>query len=144
MRASRARTQAPRMRRLALRVAGIVFFAFALLACAGLPRPPQVELAPGTATAMRPGDRAHLPGGGLLAYVGLHSDSRCPPEVACIHAGWAELDFSFEAGGHREALRLSTRAGIAPMRAGAWRIELVEVGRGASPTAHVRASNAGH
>ena len=116
----------------------------ALLGCASGPRGAAIEMIPGTATPMRPGERARLPDRSHLAYVGLRSDSRCPPDVTCIHAGWAELDFVYEsAAGARQALVLSTRAGIPAVGAGGWRFELTDVGRGASPVAHVRASRAG-
>lgn len=116
----------------------------ALLGCAGMPPSATVELASGAATAMRPGERARLPDRSHLAYTGLRSDSRCPPGVTCVHAGWVELDFVHEStAGARQALVLSTRPGVAPVHAGDWRLELIEVGRGASPVAHVRASARG-
>lgn len=129
------------MLRSPLRTACLSIATAALLACASGPGPAAVERVPGTSIPMRPGDRARLPDHGHLAYVGLRSDSRCPPDVTCVHAGWAELDFVHESpAGVRQPLVLSTRAGTAPARGGSWSFELVEVGRDASPVAHVRAS----
>lgn len=114
-----------------------------LLACAGMPPTAAIELVPGTVAAMHPGQRARLPDGSHLTYTGLRSDSRCPPEVTCVHAGWVELDAVHESAAGAQAVVLSTRPGLAPVRAGGWRLELVEAGRGASPVAHVRASASG-
>ncbi len=115
-----------------------------LLGCATTPRA-AIELAPGTSTAMRPGEHALLPDRSRLDYVGVRSDSRCPPDVTCVHAGWAELDFVHRpVAGATRHLVLSTRTGAAPARAGAWHLELVTVGRGASPVAQVRASAHGN
>lgn len=132
------------MFRTSYRVACISIAIAAMLGCVSGPTGAAIEMIPGSATPMRPGERARLPDRSHLAYVGLRSDSRCPADVTCIHAGWAELDFVYEsAAGSRQALVLSTRAGIPPVDAGGWRFEITEVGRGASPVAQVRASRAG-
>lgn len=123
-------------------VAGLSMAA-SLLACASGPRPAAVDLVPGTATPMRPGEHARLPDNGVLAYVGVRSDSRCPPDVTCIHAGWVELDFTHQGpAGARRAIVLSTHRPAVPVEAGGWRFTIDDVGRGASPVAHVRASDA--
>lgn len=99
------------------------------------------RLEPDVPLPMRPGDRAVLRDTGSLAYVGVRSDSRCPPDVTCIHAGWVELDFVHSTPGQRDRpFVLSTQRGLRPVRIGMWNVELTEVGRGASPLAHVRAS----
>ncbi len=124
-----------------LRLVCLSITACVLLACAGMPPTAAIGLVPGVAAAMHPGQRARLPDGSHLAYIGVRSDSRCPPEVTCVHAGWIELDAVHEsAAGARHALVLSTRPGLAPVRAGGWRLELLDAGRGASPVARVRAS----
>lgn len=64
----------------------------ALSGCAGHASRAPLEFRPGEPLAMSPGQRARLPDGGTLDYSGLRSDSRCPPAVACVHAGWVELD----------------------------------------------------
>ena len=126
----------------ATRAACIALSAALLWGCATAPSA-SVDMPPGEPATLQPGERARLPDGSRLDYVGVRSDSRCPPAVTCIHAGWVELDFAHEsATGTREALVLSTRPGVGPARAGAWRVELIEVGRGASPLARVRASAA--
>jgi nitrogen fixation protein len=92
---------------------------------------------------MAPGARVRLADGSSLAYTRVRHDSRCPPEVACIHAGWAEAEFVHAAGAAPgRTFVLSTRAGGEAFETGGWRFELHELGRGASPPAAIRITRA--
>ena len=124
------------------RVLAAAILVAGLAGCATRPPASPRALVPGTALAMSPGESARLPDGGVVGYVGVRSDSRCPPAVTCVHAGWVELDFVHRAGGGDTALVLSTREATPPVHAGGWRLALMEVGRGASTVAHLRASTA--
>ena len=117
--------------------------ALLLAACAAGPDPrADPLLAPGVALDVSPGGRVRLPDGDSLTYVGLRSDSRCPPAVVCIHAGWAEIDMILTTTTGRTEFVLSTRAGATGAPAGRSRVELVELGRGSSPVARLRSSPA--
>lgn len=123
-----------------LRSVAFASFLLALAGCAAVGTRPAVAMPAGVPTALAPGERARLPDGSQLAYLRLRSDSRCPPAVTCIHAGWAEIDVDFVTPSDSRMPRLlSTRPGTGAVDAGAWRIELVELGRGPSPVAHLRA-----
>lgn len=123
------------------RLPGTAALLLVLAACAGVGTRPPVAMPAGVPTALAPGDRARLPDGGELAYLRVRSDSRCPPAVTCIHAGWAEIDLvHFTPADARTPLVVSTRRGSEAVHAGGWRIELVELGRGPSPVAHLRTS----
>lgn len=126
-----------------LPAAAFAALVLALAGCSGVGTRSTVGMAAGVPTALAPGERARLPDGSQLAYLRLRSDSRCPPRVTCIHAGWAEIDTEFVtvAGAHTTLL-LSTRPGAGVADTGAWRFELVELGRGPSPVARLRASAA--
>ncbi|MFZ5655511.1 MAG: hypothetical protein ACOY37_00360 [Pseudomonadota bacterium] len=108
--------------------------AMLLAACAAsrpAPRAADYELVPGA--------RARLADGSSLAYTRLLSDSRCPPDVTCIHAGWAEAELVHARGAAPgQAFVLSTRPGGEAFETGGWRFELLELGRGASPPAAIR------
>lgn len=126
-----------------IRCVTAVLLALALTSCVGVGTRAPVELQPGVPASLSPGEHARLPDGSQLDYVRLRSDSRCPPRVTCIHAGWAEIEVVYAAmDGMRTPLVLSTRPGATAVDAGAWRIELVELGRGPSPVARLRASAA--
>lgn len=101
-----------------------------------------LRMTPGVVTALAPGQQASLPGGVRLAYVRLRSDSRCPVGVTCIQAGWADIDVVLDVDGARHPRVLSTRSEAAATEAAGWRVELVELGRGPSPLARMRASTA--
>lgn len=126
-----------------LRSVAFASLLLALAGCAKVGTRPALVMQAGVPTALSPGERARLPDGSQLAYLRLRSDSRCPPAVTCIHAGWAEIDVELVApSGSRMPRLLSTRPGTGAVDAGAWRIELVELGRGPSPLARLRASAA--
>lgn len=113
----------------------------ALAACAAGPDATTLAMEPGAVVVLRPGQVARLPDATRLEYVGLRADSRCPPGVVCVHAGWAEVDVRVRgADGATSPAVLSTRAGIPAVVASGWRFELVEIGRGPSPPARLRAS----
>lgn len=140
------RRPASRMVRLLALLAG----ALLLSACAS-PREPASTTAPAPAPAsapatvleLAPGTRLQLTDGSGLAYARLASDSRCPTDATCIHAGWAEAEFVHAPRtGPERVFLLSTRAEGAAFTTGGWRFELVELDRGASPPAAIRLTRA--
>lgn len=109
--------------------------ALALLAgCAGSggARP----LAPGRVATLAPGEAVVLPDASRLAYVGVTADSRCRPDVQCIHAGSATVTFRHATGGASHDVRVDTRDGGADL--GAWRLTLASLDFASPPNAGVR------
>lgn len=91
-------------------------------------------LASGASTTLVPGESVGLPDASVLTYVGVQSDSRCPPKVYCIHAGSATVTFRHSV---QQEVRLET--GKTPSAAvGAWRLQLVGLDFGPSPKATIR------
>ena len=90
-------------------------------------------LAPGVPATLSVGDTVALPDASTLTYVGVTSDSRCPPNVQCIQAGSAVL--AFRHGGHAFTLETgkSTTTDL-----GAWRLTLVSLDFSEPPKATVR------
>ena len=90
-------------------------------------------IAPGTPATLSAGESVTLPDASVLTYVGVTSDSRCPPKVQCIQAGSAVV--AFRHGGHEFTLETgkSTTTDL-----GAWRLSLVALDFAAPPKATVR------
>lgn len=74
-------------------------------------------LQPGVPARLAPGDAAILPDRSTLRYLGIASDSRCPPGAQCIRAGEAEALFQVDAPSGRDArsLVISTRSPTASL-----------------------------
>lgn len=120
------------MRR-AVRLLATSFCLLALAACATRPQASDgvVELVPGQRKAISVDAALH--------YVRVASDSRCPPDVTCIHAGWAEIDVELERQGRPASThRLGTREATRAARVHGWQLELVDLGRGDPPAARIR------
>lgn len=89
-----------------------------------------------------PGERTALPGGGQLRYLRVVSDSRCRPQVQCIHAGEARLEFEVVPdGADARTVQLSTADNPPAVVAGPVRLELVSLDHGDRPQATLRIEN---
>lgn len=113
-------------------------FVLLLTACAGLPDSGR-RIADGQAFAMQPGDQVAFPDLGALRYVGVDSDSRCPPDVQCIHAGNAVVAFRWTpSGGAGQDFMLSTPEPPRARNLGQRRLTLLSLAQGGVPQATLR------
>jgi len=90
--------------------------------------------------AMSPGESVALADRGTLRYVGVKSDSRCPPERQCVWAGDAEVTFEWTATGASAQL-LDLHTGFADKRSkpvAGHTLTLVSLARGEKPEAQLR------
>lgn len=94
--------------------------------------------------AMKPGESVSLDGRGTLKYVGVKSDSRCPPERQCVWAGDAEVSFEWAAAGAgAESFGLHTGfADKASKPVAGHKLALVSLARGSKPEAQLRFDSA--
>lgn len=109
-----------------------------LAACAALPDAghPVVD---GQSFPMQPGERVALSGHSALHYVGVTSDSRCPPAVQCIHAGNAVVAFRWmPSAGPSQDFVLNMPDQPRARDLGQRRLMLLELGRGTTPQATLR------
>ncbi len=129
----------------------------AITALIGCTTAGDLRLEPGRIIALAPGERIALPAGATLHYVGVRSDSRCPPAVQCVWAGEAEVVFQFTPPRPTPA---TTRVRAAPTREspddqppaevvlytprqptspmGDWQLQLVSLAFGPAPAATIR------
>lgn len=93
---------------------------------------------------MSPGDSIALDQRGTLRYVGVKSDSRCPPERQCVWAGDAEVTFEWTASGAGpQSFELHTGfADKASRPLAEHKLTLVSLARGANPEAQLRFDSA--
>lgn len=88
---------------------------------------------------MRPGEQVAFADYSALRYVGLSSDSRCPPDVQCIHAGNAVAAFRWTpAAGTTVDFNLNTPDQPRARDLGGRRLSLLSLGRGTAPQATLR------
>lgn len=94
--------------------------------------------------AMVPGDSVALADRGTLRYVGVKSDSRCPPDRQCVWAGDAEVTFEWTASGANvQSFELHTGfADKASKPLADRKLTLVSLARGAKPEAQLRFDSA--
>lgn len=94
--------------------------------------------------AMVPGDSVALAERGTLRYVGVKSDSRCPPDRQCVWAGDAEVTFEWTASGANvQSFELHTGfADKASKPLADSKLTLVSLARGAKPEAQLRFDSA--
>lgn len=94
--------------------------------------------------AMVPGDSVALAECGTLRYVGVKSDSRCPPDRQCVWAGDAEVTFEWTAkGANVQSFELHTGfADKASKPLAEHKLTLVSLARGAKPEAQLRFDSA--
>lgn len=101
-------------------------------------------IADGETFALASGERVALADRGTLRYVRVVKDSRCPPDVQCVWAGDAEVEFEWTAAGDRpETFSLHTGLGDRSKELGGSRLTLVGLARGANPEAQLRIEAAG-
>lgn len=93
---------------------------------------------------MLPGDSVALADRGTLRYVGVKSDSRCPPDRQCVWAGDAEVTFEWAASGASvQSFELHTGfADKASRPLAEHKLTLVSLARGAKPEAQLRFDSA--
>ena len=117
-----------------------VTMAAALSGCRTLPWETRIDTMPATLT-LAAGQAVRLPDGTRLRYLRLVSDSRCPVDVQCIHAGDAEIELRHEpVAAAANTLRLGTADSplqSAPTTAviGGWKLRLERLDRRQPPRA---------
>lgn len=100
--------------------------------------------ADGESFALAAGESIALSGRGTLRYVRLVKDSRCRPDVQCVWAGDAEVEFEWTAtGGKPEGFSLHTGLGDRSRDLDGSLLTLVELARGENPEARLRIEAAG-
>lgn len=123
-----------------VRFAAVLLPAFvALSACASTSAgdAPGRSLAPGATATLAAGESVALPDASRLTYVGVRSDSRCPPDVQCIQAGSATIAFRHDVNGAAHDVVLVTgKQDSADL--GAWRLTLAGLDFASQPKATVR------
>ncbi|TKR32862.1 hypothetical protein FCE95_00565 [Luteimonas gilva] len=111
---------------------------------ASAPATPSEQSSPAVALgqtfAMSPGQTVALPDRGTLRYVGVKSDSRCPPDRQCVWAGDAEVAFEWSAGSAApQSFGLHTGFKDKSSRVlGGHSLSLVSLARGEKPQAELR------
>ncbi|MGO4261763.1 hypothetical protein AB4Y92_14355 [Lysobacter sp. TAB13] len=89
----------------------------------------------GQSVSLQPGHSVVLSDRSQLRFVAVTSDSRCKPNVQCIWAGEAVLEFQWT-GADGQSSALSFNSGNAPSKsAGAWTFELQSLDFADPPTA---------
>ena len=90
-------------------------------------------IAAGESVSIRQGETVRLPDGATLRYVTVTQDSRCPPDVQCIRAGDADIEFAFTTAGGT-ATTVTPNLPEAPTATiGAWRLTVEKLGFGDAP-----------
>ena len=102
---------------------------------------PMQTLELGKPVTLVPGEQALLSEGARLAYVGVRSDSRCRPDVQCVWAGQAEVEFKYTpAHGNAERVMFTVGAnagGFDRVKFGSWVLKVTDLGFEKSPKATV-------
>ena len=113
-----------------------VFAACLSTACASNATPgtggqqePEMRTIPaGNPTSMAPGESVRLADGATLQYVRVAQDSRCPPNVQCIRAGDADIEFRYTPNGGA-ATTVTPNLPEAPVKSlGAWQLTVQALG----------------
>lgn len=108
-----------------------------LTGCAGGAR----HQAQAQSLTLHTGDEVSLGGQGVLRYVRVANDSRCPLDVQCVWAGDAEVLFEFVVERQKpQSLTLTFAKPTMPV--GARWIHLIGLERGASPAVTIRIDDA--
>lgn len=94
-------------------------------------------LGAGGQATLSAGESVTLPDASTLTYVGVTSDSRCPPNVQCIQAGEATVAFRHTMGSASHDVELKSRTATTA-DLGDWRLTLVGLTFDAPPKATVR------
>lgn len=99
----------------------------------------QRTIAADTSFPMAAGEQVALAGSGMLRYLRVANDSRCPPGVQCVWAGDAEVVFEWSGNGAQpETFSLHTGRGARSHDLGKRRLTLESLERGANPEAQLR------
>ncbi|RDZ27844.1 hypothetical protein [Lysobacter silvisoli] len=87
---------------------------------------------------LKPGESIALSDRSQLHYLGVSNDSRCPPNVQCIRAGDADVNFELKpAQGEALPLAFNTER-TTRLSAGGWDFELQQLAPGEAPAATLR------
>src|SRR5690242_756576 len=97
--------------------AAAVLFALLPAACASVPK-----VALPVEAQLHPGQRMALPEGANITYVDTANDSRCPPDVQCIHAGDADVRLRFVKPDAVLDVVIKASEQGQPRAIGAWRV----------------------
>lgn len=91
-----------------------------------------------TSFSLAVGEQVTLPDAGTLRYVGVRDDSRCRPDVTCIRAGEAKVDFDVSsASGGTERITL-VQPDKPSGRAGNWTVTIEALDFAAPPRVTLR------
>lgn len=86
----------------------------------------------GQPLVLSPGEQVKLPDSTLLRYLGVTTDSRCPPDVQCVRAGDANIAIGLAAHGEpTRSTTINTRDPEADI--GRWHLRLLALGHGTLP-----------
>lgn len=122
----------------------VVLAALLLSACAvapaadGNPDASVRMIADGSDFTMQPGETVMLSDRSTLRYASVESDSRCRPDVQCIHAGNAVLAFEFRpVGASAQAFALNSAEQPKSRDLGSLRVTLESLSFDAAPRAQL-------
>ena len=95
-------------------------------------------IAAGESVSIRQGETVRLPDGATLRYVTVTQDSRCPPDVQCIRAGDADIEFAFTPPGGTATTVRPNLPEAPTATIGAWRLTAEKLGFGDAPAVTVK------
>ncbi|MBU8976317.1 MULTISPECIES: hypothetical protein [unclassified Lysobacter] len=114
-----------------------VLIALLVSACASAPK-----VALPVEARLHPGQRMALPENARITYIGTVNDSRCPPDVTCVHAGDADVRLRFQKPDTVLDVVLKASELGQPRAIGAWRVTLLALSPGPRPAATLRVNDA--
>jgi len=120
------------------RIASALFPLLLLAGCATTGAGSGRTLAAGMPATLATGDTVTLPDATTLTYVGVSSDSRCPPNVQCIQAGTAIVAFRHSMGGMSHDVVLDSGKAPTADLGDTWRLTLVKLDFASPPNATIR------
>ena len=83
---------------------------------------------------MSEGEQVSLPDASTLRYIGIASDSRCPPDVMCIRAGDADVLFDHAVNGSTASRVTLNTERQRSASLGKWQLQLVDLATRGSPS----------
>ena len=95
-------------------------------------------IATGESVSIQQGETVRLPDGATLRYVTVTQDSRCPPDVQCIRAGDADIEFAFTPPGGTATTVRPNLPEAPTATIGAWRLTVEKLGFGDAPAVTVK------
>ena len=93
------------------------------------------KIAAGESVSMQQGESVRLPDDATLRFVRVTQDSRCPPDVQCIRAGDADIEFAFTPPGGTATTVTPNLPESPTATIGAWRLTVEKLGFGDAPAA---------